>query len=87
MGNTEAKAPKGKQKLRVVRKSFDSPRKLAIIDIEPVTPDGSPRYKVTVKDRGLRTKSVEIKNKRNSREDVKDWLDQYPDSKIVMFDE
>jgi hypothetical protein len=84
MGNLKSKIPPENQTLRFVRKNYDSPRKLAVMDIKEVTPDGSPRYEVTIKDRGLRTKSVEIKNKRGSTEMAKDWLERYPDSKLIV---
>jgi hypothetical protein len=87
MGNTNVKFPEEGQTVRIVRKKFDSPRKIAIVDVESATPDGSPRYRLTVKDKGLRTKDVQVKNRRGSKEMMKDWLNRYPDSEIVVFEE
>jgi hypothetical protein len=86
MGNKGAKLPTKDQTVRYLRKDFNSPRKRSTLDIETTTPESSPRYRITIKDRGLRTQSEEIKNKRRSREIIESWLESYPESQIIVFE-
>lgn len=86
MGNKGTKLPTENQHVRYLRKEFNSPRKLATLDIETATPENSPRYRIIVKDRGLRTKSDEIRNKRKSKEIVEEWITTYPESEIIVFE-
>ncbi len=86
MGNKGAKLPDETQSFRYLRQEFNSPRKLSTLDIETATPESSPRYRVTIKDRGLRTQSEEVKNKRKSKEIIAEWLDTYPESKFIVFE-
>lgn len=86
MGNKETKLPKENQKIRFLRKNFNLSSQLASLDIETVTPESSPRYRITIKDRGLRTKHNKVKNRRQSKEIIETWLEAYPESRIIMFE-
>ena len=86
MGNKKTKLPTEDQQVRYLRKEFNSPRKLATLDIETAPPESSPRYCITVKDRGLRTKRNSVENRRKSEEIINEWLTAYPESKIIVFE-
>lgn len=86
MGNKGAKLPTEDQTVRYLRKDFNSPRKRSTLDIETATPESSPRYKITIKDCGLRTQIEEIKNIGQSKKIIEAWLKTYPESQIIVFE-